>query len=284
MALRPSLALPSTPSFALIPDGYAGLVWTNFYYINKNYLPGTGYAAGPVSGTNAAYVGVGDAATVTEPNPATDFFDLNSVDLTAAFIPGLNVTVDGYNTNVSGSPLFTRTVSLSTTTPTLVNFGGMGDFTGINKLTLSSDPNPAGPEFAMDNLTFTPTDVGSGQSRGRCCWRLWGSADFWSSPAAAALRVVTKPCGLCSGIRQFPYLWCLGNPNSTRIRLLIAQSHRSRYEQAAIGWLHDSSAQPGQEFWRFRGGQRYLLQCRGRRDLRLSRAQRRRQDDHDSRC
>ena len=148
-----------TSTFGLILDGYGGFDWQNFYYINKNYLPGTGYEHGTVSGTNAAFNGFGSAASIIDPS---GYFNFDSVDLTAAFIPGLNVTVNGYNTNVSASPIFTRTVSLSTTGPTLFNFDGLGDFSGVNKLTFTSDPNSAGPEFVMDNFTSTPTPFGTG--------------------------------------------------------------------------------------------------------------------------
>ena len=150
--------LAATSSFAIVPDGYGGLNYSNVDYINQSYLPGSGYDLGTVSPPNAAFNAFGNVASITT---QSGFLDFDSVDLTAAFIPGLSVTVDGYNTNVSSSPIYTRTVTLDTASPTLFDFDSGGDFTGVNKLVFTPAAVPAGTEFALDNFTFTPTTIGA---------------------------------------------------------------------------------------------------------------------------
>jgi hypothetical protein len=160
-------ALPATTSFSLVPNGYGGLNWDNVYYINQNYLVGSGYDHGTVSQPDAAFNGFGNVATIVDPT-AGQFFNFNSADLTAAWISGLHVRVDGFNTNVSGAvPLYTTTVTVNPTAPTLFNFTTLGGFLGVNKLTFTSfvnpgdpSPNPTGTEFVMDDFKFTTTTVG----------------------------------------------------------------------------------------------------------------------------
>ncbi len=155
----------TTTTFALVPNGYGGLNWDNVYFINQNYLAGSGYDHGTVSATNAAFNGFGNVAAVVDPI-AGEFFNFNSVDLTSAWIAGLQVRLDGYNTNVNAAvPLYSSTVTVNPTGPTLFNFP---TFLGVNKLTFTSfvagggPGNPAGTEFAMDDFKFTTTRIGGG--------------------------------------------------------------------------------------------------------------------------
>ena len=151
-------SLSATTSFAPVSNGYGGLNWNGFDYINHSYLPGSGYDLGTVSQPNAAFNAFAGVASIVAP---TAFFNLDSLEMTAAFVPGLQVTLDGFNTNVSASPLFTATLTLSNTSPTLFQFDVPNAFKGINELRFTPS-NAAGSEFAMDDFTFTTTTTGAG--------------------------------------------------------------------------------------------------------------------------
>jgi PEP-CTERM motif len=162
--------LAATTTYAPVTNGYGGLNWTNVYYMNKSYatasFPGSGYIPGTTSAPNVAFDGFGTAATIIDP---TTFLNFDSAELTSAWVPNLNLLVQGFNTNVSGTvPRFTRTVTLSNTAPTLFNFDSGGAFVGVNELVFTPfvnptdpNPNPAGTQFAMDDFTFTSNPVGS---------------------------------------------------------------------------------------------------------------------------
>jgi len=141
-------------SFELIPDGYAGFNWDNFYALNSSnptYL-GSGYPNGTVSGNVVAFNGSGEAATL-----ADGLFDFNSAYLTAAWRNGLSITVEGLKDGLS---LYSETVVVDITGPTLFDF----DFLGIDTLVFTSfgGVNPGGlngdgTQFVMDNFTFNET-------------------------------------------------------------------------------------------------------------------------------
>lgn len=160
-------SLPATANFASVPNGYGGLDWNNFYYINETYLAGSGYDNGTTSAPNAAFNGFGTAATITDPN-AAELFNFASAQLTAAWIAGLQIQVDGYNTHISAVvPQHTTIVTVNPTGPTLFDFSTLdGGFNLLNKLTFTAivpggggNPNPAGTEFVMDDFRFTTTIV-----------------------------------------------------------------------------------------------------------------------------
>jgi PEP-CTERM motif len=162
-------SLPATTSFSLVPNGYGGLNWDNVYYINQNYLAGSGYDHGTVSQPDSAFNGFGTVATIVDPT-AGQFFNFNSAELTAGWINGLHVRVDGFNTNISAVvPLYSTTVTVNTAGPTLFDFTTLGGFLGVNKLSFSSflnpgdpNPNPTGTEFVMDDFRYTTTPIGGG--------------------------------------------------------------------------------------------------------------------------
>jgi hypothetical protein len=160
----------STTTYAPVPNGYGGLNWTNTYYMNKSYasasFPGSGYIPGTTSAPNMAFDGGGFSSTIFDP---TSFLNFDSAELTSAWVPNLNLLVQGFNTNVSGTvPIYTRTVTLSNTAPTLFNFDSGGAFVGVNELVFTPfvnptdpNPNPAGTQFAMDDFTFSSNPVGA---------------------------------------------------------------------------------------------------------------------------
>ncbi|ODH02891.1 hypothetical protein A4S05_02305 [Nostoc sp. KVJ20] len=139
--------------FTLIPNDYGGFNWDNFYYTNgSNAISRTGYDNGRVSGDYVAFNGFGNPALVSD-----DVFDFNSAYLTAAWNDGLSVTVEGLN---SGATLYSKTVVVDTTQPTLVNF----DYFGVDELRFTSfggvepdylvETGGSGTQFALDNFTF----------------------------------------------------------------------------------------------------------------------------------
>ncbi|MEH2067090.1 MAG: PEP-CTERM sorting domain-containing protein [Nostoc sp.] len=142
-----------TSSFADIPNGYGGFNWDNFYYRNgSTVIPRTGYDNGRVSGDYVSFNAGGDPALVSD-----SIFDFNSAYLTAAWNDGLSITVEGLN---SGATLYSKTVVVDTTQPTLVNF----DYFGVDELRFTSsggvepdyliETGGGGTQFALDNFSF----------------------------------------------------------------------------------------------------------------------------------
>ncbi|NEU82821.1 PEP-CTERM sorting domain-containing protein [Nostoc sp. UIC 10630] len=146
--------ITSTPNFAPIPNGYGGFNWNNFYYQNGSttLVSLSGYDTGRVSGDYVSFNGFGNPALVSD-----SIFDFNSAYLTAAWNNGLSVTVEGFK---SGATLYSKTVVVDTTQPTLVNF----DYFGIDELRFTSfggvepdyliETGGSGTQFALDNFTF----------------------------------------------------------------------------------------------------------------------------------
>ncbi|MCC5625664.1 PEP-CTERM sorting domain-containing protein [Nostoc sp. CHAB 5715] len=137
-----------------IPNGYGGFNWDNFYYRNgsDSAISLTGYDNGRVSGDYLSFNGFGEPAVVSD-----GIFDFNSAYLTAAWNDGLSITVEGLN---RGATLYSKTVVVNTTQPTLVNFDYFGvdelkftAFGGVEPDYLISKGGP-GTQFTLDNFTF----------------------------------------------------------------------------------------------------------------------------------
>jgi VCBS repeat-containing protein len=133
-----------------IPDGYGGLDWSNFDYLNSSIDSAvSGYAHGTVTGPDVAYNGYGESASISGMT-----FNFIGADLTGAWNNGLTVTVDGYDHNVLVDE---KTVLVNTSTPTWFEF----DFDGITDLVFSSSGgvnagyNGNGTHFALDNLSYS---------------------------------------------------------------------------------------------------------------------------------
>ncbi|MEH2195934.1 MAG: PEP-CTERM sorting domain-containing protein [Nostoc sp.] len=142
------------PDFAnpLIPNGYGGFNWDNFYYLNGSYSPTyQGYNTGRVSGDYVSFNGQGESSSLV----SNSIFDFNSAYLTAAWYDGLLVTVEGLK---SGTTLYSKTVAVDTIKPTSVNF----DYVGVDELRFTSfvvNPDDfigkgGGTQFVLDNFTF----------------------------------------------------------------------------------------------------------------------------------
>lgn len=140
--------LPST--FDPIPNGYGGLNWDKFYYLDSsNYVIPSGYFNGTVSPNNVAYNAFANPARVRSPRGT---FDFEGAYLTGAWNNGLNITVDGYH---NSTLLYSQTVTVDTTSPTWFTF----NYDGINFLRFTSfgginaGYGGGGAHFAMDNFT-----------------------------------------------------------------------------------------------------------------------------------
>jgi hypothetical protein len=142
--------LSPTPEGTLVPNGYAGLRWTNFYALNGvTYVGGdSGYRRGVISGQNLVDNGYGKPATISG-----GIFDLASAYLTAAWNNKLKVTVIG---RLGSTILYDNTYTLSAVTPTLINF----NFDGIDSVQfISSGGRPygyhgRGTHFGMDDVVI----------------------------------------------------------------------------------------------------------------------------------
>lgn len=135
-------------------DGYGGFNWDQFGYLNgAQHAPGSGYDNGTVSGDYVAFNEFANVATIDD-----GLFDFTSAYLTAAWNDGLNITVEGWN---SGSLLYSTTVVVDTTGPTLFTF----DYLGIDSLVFNSfggvnvGLGGSGAHFAMDDFTFNESQV-----------------------------------------------------------------------------------------------------------------------------
>jgi hypothetical protein len=142
---------------ALVPNGYGGLNWDDFYvlYGRQPSYANSGYDNGTVSGDYAAFNSGAYEATVSD-----GLFDFNSIYLTAAWSDGLNIRVRGLN---SGTVLYDNVVTVDTTGPTLFDFNYLGidqlifdSFGGVHNPALT---NGSGEHFVMDNMTINATGV-----------------------------------------------------------------------------------------------------------------------------
>ncbi len=157
------LPTPLSSGNSVVPNGYGGLQWQNFNYLNGVTLPldPSGYQYADVSPDNVAYNDRSALATITSGTA----FDLDSAYLTAAWRDGLQVEVEGF---VGTSLTYDNTFTLLSTAPTLISF----NYTGVDKVVFMSsggtlnpdyhDPDPPNrppyaEEFAMDNLTINAT-------------------------------------------------------------------------------------------------------------------------------
>lgn len=128
--------------YALIQNDYGNLQWNNLGVLNGSSRPATeGYRTGMVSPNNVAFNLFGDPAAIS----SATTFDLNSAYLTAAFVNGLQIEVQGY---VGTSLTYDKTYSVNTTGPTLIHF----DYLGVDQVKFI--PSPGSP-FVMDNLAVT---------------------------------------------------------------------------------------------------------------------------------
>src|ERR1017187_4233101 len=121
--------LANSTAGAYGPNGYQGLSWNNFGYLNgyaNNYNP-SGYRQAVISPNNVSFNWSGSPAWIT----ASQRFDFDSAYLTAAWRDSLQLEVLAYR----GSTLtYSNTYTLSATTPALINF----NFVAVNTVYFNS--------------------------------------------------------------------------------------------------------------------------------------------------
>ena len=136
-----------------IPQGYGGLNWVNFFYLDGvDFGTPSGYQNGVVSPKNVAYDPFGNAASFNRIVP----FTLLSGFFTAAWNDGAGIEAQGF---VAGNPIpvVTQNFFVTTSGPLFVNFA---NFTGLNEVWfIPNDGNPHGfaghgEQFALDNVTI----------------------------------------------------------------------------------------------------------------------------------
>jgi hypothetical protein len=152
-----------TGSGSYIPNGYQGLVWSNFaclnaFLVGANFPPfqsnlSNGYYNGMVSASNVAYNAFGGDAEI---DSVTNFNFLGAY-LTGAWSSNLNIEVRGFNgTNL----VYDETKVASATNPTLFAF----DYLNIDRLYFNAyggedagfppSDGQGGTWFVMDNFMF----------------------------------------------------------------------------------------------------------------------------------
>ncbi len=130
-------------AWSAVHDGYEGFNWDQFGVVHKDYLPGSGYANGAVSGEYVAYNQGANVATASGTS-----FDFSGAFLTSAWENTLDIQVDGYS---GAAILYTQTVNAVKSGPTWFQF----DYLGIDTLKFVSISGDVGNnQFVMDNFTF----------------------------------------------------------------------------------------------------------------------------------
>lgn len=156
LAIIPAAARAQTITFddvangTDLPNGYAGLDWSNFNVLDVTTFDPSGYWNAPVSGHNVAVNSYGDPASVLQGGSP---FTLNSGYFTAAWSNGLVLDVTGY---VGGVATYFKSALLYTSGPQFLTF----DWANLDQVRFVSSggvDDPAYPQggrhFAMDNLT-----------------------------------------------------------------------------------------------------------------------------------
>lgn len=154
--------VPPSPlcQYPLLPNGYHGLNWDNFYvlkgsgYVDVNpligythCLPPSGYWTGVVSSPNVAFNNGGDPAEVGVSSGNT--FTFNSVYMTSAWRDGLNVLVQGYH---GATLLYHQLLVVNTYAPTLEVF----NWTGVDAVWFT--PSGGDPSYYIGDGTYVAID------------------------------------------------------------------------------------------------------------------------------
>lgn len=140
------------PAQCLIPPGYGGLNWDNFYVLNSTtYGYNSGYQPGTTSGEWVAFNGGGFPSSVLQ---GSSPFTMNSGQFTAAWFDDLNIDIAGWS---GGSPTYFATFTLSATSPMLLTF----NWTNLDYVLFTSyggtqheDYLGAGTQFVLDDLVL----------------------------------------------------------------------------------------------------------------------------------
>lgn len=150
MAEATVVTFDDLPGSAFIPNGYAGLDWSNLRIKNTIGSGPSGYVNGLVSPFNVVYNSGGTPGSVS----SATAFDFVGAYLTAAWNTGLNINLQGWN---GATLLYNQTVVVDPWAPTYFNL----NFNGITSLYINSfggvdvpQFNGSGTHIAMDNFTY----------------------------------------------------------------------------------------------------------------------------------
>lgn len=146
--------LPSNPLEKPIANGYAGLNWDNFSYLNavSFFDPNSGYTHGVVSTPNVAFNLQGTPADISSATP----FTFNGAYLIGAWNDGLQVEVQGFqgttlvdDMTVTAAPVAgpSKFFTFNFSNVTRVHFIPTGG-------TLQPGLTGTGENFGLDNLTI----------------------------------------------------------------------------------------------------------------------------------
>ncbi len=146
--------IETTYGFGAVENGYGGLNWVNFGYVNQVFHPGSGYENGLASGDYTAFNWYAKPAEVTG-----DLFDFQSTFLTAAWNNGLNILVEGFS---GGILKYSQNVVVNPSESKQFIF----DYIGVDRVKFTSsggvDANPndniVGRNFVMDNFTYSKSN------------------------------------------------------------------------------------------------------------------------------
>jgi hypothetical protein len=129
-----------------VPSGYGGLQWGNFEVLNAVSFPynPSGYLNGIVSAPNVA---VNWNALPSSIYDTAGLFDLNSLNLTAAWVDGLRVEIQGFR---DGSIVYDNTYTLCQASSRLFE---------LNYLGVSRVQFLACSQFGLDNVIATIPDT-----------------------------------------------------------------------------------------------------------------------------
>jgi hypothetical protein len=134
----------------LVPNGYAGFNWSNFYVghgaTTATRVNGPGYANGTVTDPCMALNGFGEPAEITSGNP----FIFNGGFFTAAFQNGLFLSVEGFS---GATLLFATSLTLNTAGPQLMDV----TWAGVDRVRFQSGSGSPGSQFVFDNFRFNNT-------------------------------------------------------------------------------------------------------------------------------
>jgi len=138
-----------------VPNGYAGLQWSNFWQCDYQFAGVSGMSNSVISPRRVAFNANGNNASMS----ASTTFNVASTYLTGVWNDGLNVEIKGFN---GATLLYDHTYTINSTAPSLINLNYSGvtsiDFLpsgGVNHGWPAVGNGGAGPVFAMDNLVLT---------------------------------------------------------------------------------------------------------------------------------
>jgi hypothetical protein len=140
----------------VIPNGYGGFNWSNFFFVDGSTKAPSGYTNGTVSPANVAYNGFGNPASM---GTTGALFNFVGAYLTGAWRDGLNIEVQSFAGGLGGKKLYDTNVTVNSDAAHFYAFNYLGVDTlnfiasgGVNP----GYPDGDGTQFAMDDFVSRP--------------------------------------------------------------------------------------------------------------------------------